>query len=228
MRASVRAQVVPFTTRFEGKVPFLYLDFHHDAQKRLDPLVTIAIGNLVDPIELALDLPLLHGDGTPASPVEIAAEWHNVKRHVELAARGGLAFRAVTTLHLDDEGIASVVAGRFASNEAWLRRRFPEYEDWPADGQLGILSMAWAAGAAFHFPRFEAAAAARDFATCSVECHMADALNPGLVPRNKANAVLFMNAAAVQATGGDPEELHFPTQLPIFTEAPPSTKPEVA
>lgn len=219
MRSSVRLAFVAFTSRFEGVVPFMYLD--------VKGLVTVAIGNLIDSPGAAMALPFLHADGGRASMQEIGDEWHTVKGHVELAPRGGLAFRGVTHLHLDADGIAFVVSSRLTMNAAYLYHRFPSFEDWPADAQLGILSMAWACGPAFHFPRFEAAVFARAWAAASVECHMNDAGNPGLRPRNLADAVCFMNAAAVDATGGDPEELHYPTQLPIVTPAPPSTVPEV-
>ncbi len=218
VKAAVLAAFVAFTGRFEGIVPFMYLD--------IKGLVTTAIGNLIDSPEAASALPWLHADGSPASRQEIADEWFAVKARQEMAPRGGLAFRAVTHLHLDAGGIAKVVSGKLAANAAYLLHRFPDFNAWPADAQLGILSMAWACGPGFHFPRFEAAIARRDWAQASVECHMNDAGNPGLRPRNLADAVCFMNAAAVDALGSDPEELHYPTQLPAAVPAPPTTRPE--
>lgn len=213
MRQSVNDAFVHFTSRFEGVVPWLYLDVRG--------LVTIAIGNLVDPIARALDLPLLHADGTIAPRDEIAAEWNTVKAHADLAPAGGLAFQAVTKLHLSPEGVANVVMRRLVLNDTQIRARFSDYETWPADAQLGILSMAWAAGSSFHFPRFEAACRALNFATASIECHMSDADNPGLRPRNTANEALFENAANVIRTGADPDVLYYPGNVPSPTAVTP-------
>lgn len=218
MRDAVRAAVRGFTDRFESTVPWMYLDVRG--------LVTVAIGNLIDPLPLAIGLPFLHGDGSPATREEIAAEWGRVKSFQSRASAGGGWFREVTTLHLAADGIARVFQSRLNLNEVYLRRRFAGYDAWPADAQLGVISMAWAEGPAFDFPRFEAAALKQDFSTCSLECHMADATNPGLRPRNLATAVLFANAAAVLASGDDPEVLHYPTQLPPVVPPPPSTRPE--
>ena len=64
LRASVRAAFVPFSERFEGRISFLYQDCRG--------LVTIACGALVDPVEMALTLPLVHNsDGLPATREEI-------------------------------------------------------------------------------------------------------------------------------------------------------------
>ena len=57
MRGAVRAAVLEFTARFEGSLPFMYLDFHHKGDGTLDPLVTTGRGNLIDPLGAALRLP---------------------------------------------------------------------------------------------------------------------------------------------------------------------------
>lgn len=205
MRVAVRDAFVEFTAKFEGVIAWMYLD--------IKGLVTTAVGNLIDPVEMAAGLPFLHKDGTPATHEEIRSEWHEVKLHQEMRVRGGGAFRAVTTLHLSIEGIHAVVLSKLNANEEILRNRFTDYESWPADAQLGLLSMAWAMGPAFHYPRFIEAARAKDFKTCATECHMDDRGNPGLRPRNVANLVLFENAATAIAQGIDPEILHWPLDI---------------
>ncbi len=191
MKDSVRDAFVPFTDKFEGTVNSMYLD--------VKGLVTVAIGNLIDPAPAALTLPFLHADGTPATRVQIAAEWHTVKADTSLAKKGWTAAKKVTRLHLDADGIKKVVQDKLFLNEYILKRRFPEFEQWPADAQLGLLSMAWACGANFNFPKFEAACKRQDFLTAAAECRMAEAGNPGLIPRNVANKILFTNAAKVLA-----------------------------
>ncbi len=202
MRAAVAAAFVAFSTKFEGAVPFMYLD--------VKCLVTTAIGNLIDPVDSALGLPFLHEDGTPASRADIFAEWTVVKARRDLAPCGGMAFHKVTKLHLSDEGIAQVVLAKVTAVDAFLGQRWPAYEFWPADAQLGTLSMAWAAGPSFYAPRFSEAVKHQDFATAAVECHMDDSHNRGLRPRNLANVLLFRNAAAVLASGADLDLLRWP------------------
>ncbi len=189
MRPEVRDGFVAFTERFEGSVPFLYLD--------VKGLCTTAIGNLVDPLETAYNLPLMRPDGTLASHQEIAAEWHAVKARQDMRLQGGMAYRAVTQLRLTPAGIGSVVLGKLAQVEEHLAGRFPEWESWPWQAQLGVLSVSWACGPAFHFPHFEMALRTQDWALAAVECHLDDSSNPGLRPRNAANKALFLEAAAL-------------------------------
>lgn len=211
MRQAVRDAFVSFTEGFEGKCSWLYLD--------VKGLVTTAIGNLVDPSAAAVGLPFRHPDGSPATREEILREWVYVKSRIDLALAGGGAFARITTLRLDDAGISQVVLGKLAQTEASLKGRFPDWEDWPADAQLGLLSMAWAAGAGIHFPKFQAAALKQDWTTCTTECHLDDTNNPGLRPRNAANVRLFQNSARVQAFGLDPSILYFPSDASVTSEA---------
>lgn len=213
MRAAVRAGFVGFSTPLEGLCDWLYCD--------VKGLVTTAIGNLVDPIQFALPLPFMNG-GLPATIDEIAEEWRAVKGRPDLAHLGGGAYRGMTKLRLSAAGIDQVVSRKLVQNDVYLRARFTGYEEWPADAQLGILSMAWACGPAFRFPMFEAAVRAGDFVLASQECKMNEAGNPGLVPRNAANRQLFMNAARVIELGLDHERLWYPR---VIGDEPP-TDPE--
>lgn len=200
MRDIVRSAFVQFTTAFEGCVPYLYQD--------VKGLVTVAIGNLVDPIQYALPLPFVDRvTGTPAARDQIAAEWLRVKGDASLARLGHRAAERITTLRLTDEGVASLVARKLEQNDAHLKGRFPYIEEWPACAQLAAHSMAWACGPAFRFPLLEVAFRAEDWETASQQCHMNEAGNPGLVPRNRANVTLFLNAQRVRDYKLDPELL---------------------
>lgn len=203
MRTAVKNTFVAFTVKFEGKLPCLYLD--------VKGFVTTGIGDLVDPIQAALSLPWKRPDGTPASQNEIAAEWGYVKSRTDLAKKGGGAFLAVTKLRLDDAGIAALVLSKLQANEALLKTYYPSYETWPADAQLGLHSMAWAMGPAFHFPLFRAAVnkTKPDFAAAAVQCFINDPGNP-IGGRNAANKLLFNNADVAQRWGLDYEQLWYP------------------
>jgi GH24 family phage-related lysozyme (muramidase) len=206
MKDSVRAAFVTFTAPLEGVVDHLYLD--------VKGLATVGVGNLVDPIQYALPLPFVHRvSGAPASRDEIAAEWLRVKNDASLARLGHRAARHATRLCLTYEGIDLLVSRKLAQVDAHLAARFGGWETLPADAQLGVISMAWAAGPSFRFPLFEAALRARDFAMCVRECRLKEEGNPGVVLRNAHNRTLFRNAARVGADGLDPDVLYWPRDL---------------
>lgn len=205
MRDSVRAAFVDFSARFEGVVPWLYVD--------VKGLVTVGIGNLVDPIQMAMPLPFVRPDGSPADRAEIAAEWLRVKNYPNAAKLGHRAVEHVAQLRLTTGGVHDLVAGKLAQFDAQLTRRFRDFQAWPADAQLATLSMAWACGAAFNFPRLVVALVGGDFSAATKLCHIDETGNHGLRPRNVANATLYRNAATVLAGGLDPETLHWPVDL---------------
>lgn len=223
MRDVVRDAFVRFTAPMEGVVPWMYQD--------IKGLVTVAIGNLIDPIQYALPLPFLRKDGTPAARDEIAAEWLRVKNHPSLAKWGHRAAEQVTTLRLDEAGIQLVVSRKLAQNADHLRRRFIEWDEWPACAQLATLSMAWACGPAFQFPMLAAYLNAQDFRSASEHCHINEAGNPGLIPRNERNKRLYRNAARVRDFKLDPDTLEWDVELdvadkPTLSEVPnPASEP---
>lgn len=205
MKQAVRDVFAEFSTRFEGRVPFMYLD--------VKGLVTTGIGNLIDPITTGVTLPWLKADGTKASKSEIEAEWRKVKSLQAMRMRGGMAYGAVTSLRLSEAAIDALVVRKANEMEMHLVKRFKGYDTWPADAQLGLLSMAWAMGPAFKFPKFQAACDALDFRTAAIQCKMNEVGNPGLVPRNKANETLFANSHKVITGNLCRETLYYPTVL---------------
>ena len=210
MRDVVRDAFVKFTAPMEGVVPWMYLD--------VKGLVTVAIGNLIDPIQYAMPLPFKWQDGRDASRDEIAAEWLRVKNDPNLAKWGHRAAQGITKLRLDDEGIDLVVSRKLAQNVDHLRRRFLEWDQWPACAQLATLSMAWACGPAFHFPMLAAVLNAQDFAEAAKQCHINETGNPGIIPRNIRNKRLYRNAARVRDFHLDPDTLEWDHELDVTSE----------
>lgn len=194
MQAMVRDNWRKFNESLEGLVAWMYLD--------IKGLVTTGMGNLIDPIAAASSLPWRHADGTLASAADIATEWNNIKDNVALAHQGAEAARAVATLHLDDPDIDALILGKLDRDETILKSyaAFSDFDNWPADAQLGLLSMAWAMGPGFGpgFPHFSQACVGADFATAAVDCQMNTTGNPGLVRRNAANRQAFLFAAKSQ------------------------------
>ena len=202
MQPTVRDVFLDFSTQFEGRVSYLYVDV-------LDK-VTVGVGNLVDPLPLALALPFVFKSdpAATASVDDITADWNAVKSDPTLARRGYRACAPLTKLMLTDEAIDDLVLSKAEQNESTLRQtgEFADYDDWPADAQLGLLSMAWALGPAFAsgWPAFRAACGAHDWDAAAAACRINETGNPGVVPRNAANRGLFRTAAYLAGQGYDP------------------------
>jgi GH24 family phage-related lysozyme (muramidase) len=202
MQESVKARFRGFNEPFEGMVPFMYLD--------VKGLVTVGVGNLIDPLELALELAFQWKDklgvanpGQAATEQEITDEWTRLKNNTALAQKGHRACEPLTDLEINNDVLDGLIARRLAGNESFLKRQKPylNFDNWPADAQLGLLSMAWAMGPGGppNFRRFSAACEKMDFIGAAAECKMSEVGNPGLAPRNRANKMLFENAAVVLA-----------------------------
>ena len=232
MFASVQSFFPAFSAKFEGRIQFMYLD--------VKGLVTVGVGNLVDPVEEAQALPFcfknrtgIAAPGSPGTPDQIAEEWQTLKNNPTLMAKGYKACEPITQLELNDAAIDSLILERLTKNESFLKRQqwFVNFNAWPADAQLALLSMAWAMGPGGpgQFSNFRAACQKLDFNAAAAECKMNEASNPGLVPRNRANFTLFSNAAIVVAgvaRGGlQPATLYYPRVLTTADIAPAASLP---
>lgn len=223
MQPSVRAAWHSFSEPLEGRVYALYCDVFG--------LVTTGVGNLVDPVHAAIGLPWKRPDGTLATEAEIREQWQRVKDASQTLKKQHHRFAAaLTTIRLTDADVDELVARKLASNERELERYFPAFATFPADAQLGILSMAWAVGPAFaeKFPMFTHAANAGKWWDAASHGKIREegadgTANPGVIPRNKANKLCFQNASMVAAHRTDPSVLHWPNKHPgQFAPAPPA------
>jgi len=204
MRASALAAFVPFSTPLEGMLTKMYVDDEN--------LVTTGMGNLIDPISAALGLPWKNdADGSEATQDEITAAWNAVK-NADVAGSGGGTQGGLTTIHLNQSDVDSLIDSKVTSNEALLRQRVTNYDSLPADAQLGLAAWAWAVGAEANFPKFLAALSSDppDFQTAASE----STISNGTAARNAATNQLFLNAAAAQANGWDYDSLVWPNTSP--------------
>lgn len=209
MRPSVLGPFMVMTGQFEGgmNTNFMYLD--------ILGLVTGPFGMLIDSPTAALGLAWKRPDGTLASSAEVIAEWERVKARTDLRLRGGMIFKSVTTLRLDEAGVQQAFDATLRRMVAAMRSAFLGWDDLPADAQMACLSMAWAVGPGWpaKFPRCAAAVRVRDFLTAEQECHIQDAKNPGVRPRNAANKLCFRNAHTVDDLRLDAETLWWPHEV---------------
>ena len=211
MRSAVQAAFYGFNKPFEAEVPWMYLD--------VKGLVTVGVGNMLPTADAAAALPFVHGDDTSntASDDEKRQGWQTIKARTDLTQSIYTVFKDLCDLRLTSDGMSDLVASKLASNEGVLRATFSNFDDWPADAQLGVLSMAWAMGPGFpaSWPSFTAACKQLDFTTASAQCRMSETGNPGVKPRNDADQTLFNNAAQVlklgTGAGYSPDTLYYPT-----------------
>ncbi len=182
-------------TRFEGCVDYMYPD--------IKGLVTTGMGNLIDPLPLALSLPWRFRDGSPCPQTAIEAEWQIMHGNDRLAKAGAKAALALTRLCLSDEAIDALIERQLAHNAEILQKHpaFGGFTLWPADAQCALLSMAWAMGPGFGplWPNFSSACAAGDWTLAAEQCVMDASHNPGLVARNLFNQARFRAASQAPA-----------------------------
>lgn len=181
--------------RFEGVVPWMYLD--------IKGYVTVAIGLLIDPVEMALALPWVRAsDNAPASQAEIRAEWSRIKAAKHLATAGAGEAKKLCALRLTAEGVRLATLAALERMLRSLVLDFADWEEWPGDAQLAVLLLVWAVGTDLvrRWPRLTAALRARDWATAAVESKIREEGNPGVVPRNKEIKRLFEGLASRATT----------------------------
>lgn len=180
---------IEFSKELEGYVNHMYLD--------IKGLVTIGIGNLIDPCSAALALPFIRkGDGALASQREIRFDWQTVKTRPELAKKGHRAAAKYTRLMLTESSIAKLVMQKLLSNEKILKQRFKHWDQWPADAQLAVSSHAWALGPSFSkkWPLLSQSLDNQNWKRAASQCQMREFDNPGVAPRNIINRQLFLAA----------------------------------
>lgn len=202
MRDSVLQAFTAFQAKFEGQLPYMYTDALG--------LVTTGIGNLVDPVAAALVLPWERSDGSPASPDEIEQEWQTVKNaYPSYQSVNSKNAPGLLGLRLPQTAIDSLLASKAQQNEAIMKGTLVNFDNAPADAQLGAHSMAWAMGPGFvnTFKQFVAAFNAEDFRTAATQSVFK---GTGVQPRIDADKVLFTNAAVVAENGGDRDVLWWP------------------
>ncbi len=234
MRDIVKNSWMAWNRDREGFTPFMYCDTLN--------LVTTGVGNLIDGgprnstvvnekfMAPAMGLPWKHKaagwtpnnpltDGVLASQAEIADAWTKTKL-AGMSQQGGFAYKNLTPLSLDVDGLTKLVMGKLASNDAQLAKTYPGYNTWPADAQVAINSMSWAMGAAFFpvlgFAAFKAAADKADFRAMAAAGQFkggGSITDPK--SRNFATNALFNNAADVIANGADPDKIYFPGKVPL-------------
>jgi hypothetical protein len=194
---AIRKDWIRYNARHEAIVWHYYLD--------VKGLVTVGVGNLVDPVEMAKQIRMVAPGGREATSLQIDTEWRNIK--TDPRAKDWRFATRLTALRLHPDELARLVDYQLDRNDSYLAKRFPNFRSWPADAQFAIHSLSWAAGAGFRFPKLETALLAGDFLTASKEV---DINEPGTAGRNADNRALLIAASTAPAGS---RELTIPLKL---------------
>jgi hypothetical protein len=227
---SVRNYWMTFNEDLEGHTNWMYLDVKGYVSTSVGIKIDETVRELSPPTpeERAASLKQARAiawrlgaeDGDPASEADIDAEWDRVKAAMDHAQGGGGRgswFDQTAQLRIDDDEVGRLVWARLDEMERHLRTvsDFAGYDSWPADAQLGLLSMSWAMGPFFadggRWPNFRAACAGGDWTTASQQCRFNPEIGT-IVKRNNRDQRCFLNAATVAPpeSGLDPSVLVFP------------------
>jgi GH24 family phage-related lysozyme (muramidase) len=232
-----------FNEDLEGRVNFMYCD--------VKGLVSTGVGNLIDTTGKEMTAPTAAqrassheqarrfewrhglntsadpGDGGIASAAEVDAAWDVVKAKMDIAKAGHKGYRGLTTLRITKEETDRFVFVKLDEMERTLKKQadFADFDNWPADAQIALLSMSWGMGPMSGFPTFRGFARAGDFEGAARECRFTPNVGT-IVTRNDRDQLCFRNAAMVVSGGLDRETLFWPgTAAPAPTPTPTPTPP---
>lgn len=213
MRQAVGIIFPAFTTSFEGYCFHPYCDVLGK--------ITTALGFLCNTMADFWQVPWKVGDRL-ATYAEVSAAFIALRATTyDLWRHGGDtdAMKAVTNIRITRADADALTLKRLRAFEVVDRARVGSvtWDALCADAQLVTMSVAWACGSEFRFPKFLAALQRGDFARlvdgvfadgcCACEVFMPPAANPGnnLTRRNLANQALCAAAQVVVDSGLDPE-----------------------
>jgi hypothetical protein len=154
MYDTVRAIIRKFLSMYEGELKQMYLDNRG--------LVTTGVGNLLQDSTAATNYQWEHISGNAlASSDEVIAEYNNVKSddtktkipNWKIMGGGNFVKRAIelgiVTLQLTSDSYNKIFTSTLNGLEGTMKGTpgYEAYETFPADAQMGILSVIWANGA---------------------------------------------------------------------------------
>ena len=207
-----------FSKPLEGRLNTMYLDNRG--------LVTTGVGCLIDSVADAQRLPWKVASGAPATAAQVAAAWNSVKGGVAATTKtwwNSIVGTTPVPLHLEWADVDALTLSRAGAFVKTLTSNFPNILGWPADAQLGILSVAWGCGPNLQnvtwMSPFVACVRADDFAGMAGTATWSN-INAN---RKSAQRLLFENAALVAQQGLDRSVVHVDASgapVPVTASAP--------
>lgn len=173
------------TIKFEGSVPWMYLDTRGN--------VTTAVGHMLASAEEAMSFDFVCLDESLATHAMIKACFERV--HAMNPGLPAAAYRWHGALELPSNAIDSLLSIDLAGHESLLRESFSGYEDFPDEAKLALLDMDFNLGHAKLMREFNGffcpAVARKDWVTAAAHCHR---IGPSQ-QRNDWTKQMFLKAA---------------------------------
>lgn len=201
MHDSVRDGVADYLELFEGKVHWMYPDSLG--------LVSTGIGTLLDPFDkFWKGLPFYDKSSQKAATRdEIKAEFDKVKAASKDLARikdytkRMKALEDLTQLRITDQNIYLRKQQDVGDRDTYITGLFgrKEYDKWPADAQLAVISVTYGAGSLINHPRLQAACREKDWWGARLQGSLSNKAQgeAGYTKRNAGTKILFQNAYVV-------------------------------
>jgi hypothetical protein len=159
--------------------------------------------------------------GHGCSPGDIEADYDQVLSRDDIGRRGPgflSEWKAMTNCRITQAGLKEGVRKRVVGNIQYVKtnrtgsKYLGDFDTFPADAQLCVISLTWANGNEFNYPKFAEACRSADWFEASRQCGFSSKENT-LPKRQKAQEEMMRNAAAVKLGAASPETLHWPTIL---------------
>lgn len=161
--------------------------------------------------------------GRFCSPGDIERDYDLVLSKEELGRRGPgfLAdWKAMTNCRITPVGLKQGVRRRVIGNINYVKTQrtgnkyLGDFDTFPADAQLCIISLTWANGNEFGYPMFCKACREADWFEAAKQCGFKSKDNT-LPKRQKAQEEMMRNAGCVKLGAASPDPLSWPTTLAV-------------
>lgn len=201
--------VVNFTIDHEGDTPYMYNNWPYKNPKKD---VTVGVGHaLFSENEAAspdvMRMFTVKATGQPATREEMLQEYRRVNNLPRTQGNLLSAYRDASPLQMIREEMLSDLRNKLLGFWASRGQEFPNFTAIPAQAQAALMS--WNYGLRLRgAPKMCNAIRAGDFITAASECRV-----PGWDgQKNEGHRVLLLNAAAIVASGGNPNKLPPPSK----------------
>jgi hypothetical protein len=161
------------------------------------------------------------GGGSLCSPPEIESDYDAVLRREDLGRMGPgrlPEWKAFTNCRITLNGLKKGVRQKVVENINYVKTQrkgskyLGDFDTFPADAQLCVISLTWANGNEFNYPSFAKACREADWFEASRQCGFKSKENT-LPLRQRHQEDMLRNAGYIAQGAGDPNKLQWPTIL---------------
>jgi hypothetical protein len=162
--------------------------------------------------------------GDPCDPSDIARDFDVVLSHEELGRPGPQPgslkkWKDMTNCRITKDGLRKGVKTKAVGNIKYVKtlrtgnKYLGDFDTFPADAQLCVISLTWANGNEFNYPTFAKACREANWFEAAKQCGFESKANT-LPKRQKDQETMMCNAGCVKL-GVAPDTLHWPKLLAL-------------